>query len=128
MESNNIDINSDIGTQIRKKREEKGWSQTELANKVFLTQQSISKIERGEMLPSLDKIADFIRILGISVYIPPEKLEEKVITHEITNTKNCRGKKPDLSQTISKIRQFFVFYKKKYKDYKKIRFFVWLVR
>ena len=90
MESNNIDINSDIGTQIRKKREEKGWSQTELANKVFLTQQSISKIERGEMLPSLDKIADFIRILGISVYIPPEKLEEKVITHEITNTKNCK--------------------------------------
>ena len=49
-----------------------------------------TKIERGLILPSPDKMIDFIRLLGISVYVPPEKLEEKVVTNEISDTKDCK--------------------------------------
>ena len=39
MEENNL-INSNIGLQIKKEREKKGWTQTELGEKVFVSQQT----------------------------------------------------------------------------------------
>lgn len=51
----------DIGFRIQKLREEKGYSQDQLAEKLFVSRQTISNYERNKSQPSLEmleKIAD----------------------------------------------------------------------
>ena len=53
-----------LGENIRRIRESRGLSQSELAEKVELQKQNISSFERGVKIPSLEKlvaIADALR-------------------------------------------------------------------
>ncbi len=79
---------------IRKFRNERGLTQTELASKIGVSRSTIAKYETGERIPSLltlKKIADYLKIplseLGINL---PDGL--KIITIEeaaIENFKDC---------------------------------------
>ena len=60
MESNNI------GKRIAQLRKEKGWSQTELAEKLNVTDKAVSKWERGGM-PSVDLFPKLSRIFNVSI-------------------------------------------------------------
>lgn len=58
---------SDLAEKIKKLRQERGWSQDYLAEKVGIGQQYISKYESGKLSPSfktLEKLAD---TFGVSV-------------------------------------------------------------
>ena len=53
-----------LGENIRRMREERGLSQSELAEKIELQKQIVSAFERGVKTPSLEKlvaIADVLR-------------------------------------------------------------------
>lgn len=50
-------------TELRKKQ---GWSQEELANKLDISRQSVSKWESGGAMPDLDKIIKLSSIFGVS--------------------------------------------------------------
>ena len=52
--------------QLRKAREEKGLTQTELAEKLGQTQSFISKVERGERRLDVVELRSFCLALGIS--------------------------------------------------------------
>ena len=55
----------DSGKIITRAREEKGWSQTDLANNSGISRVMIGKYERGEAIPSLEaakKIADAFEV------------------------------------------------------------------
>ena len=55
----------DSGKIIARTREEKGWSQSELAEKCEVSRVMIGKYERGEAIPSLEaakKIADALEV------------------------------------------------------------------
>lgn len=57
-----------LGTQIRKRRQELGWSQEELANKMgYASKTTINKIELGINDIPQSKIMKFAEVLGISV-------------------------------------------------------------
>lgn len=57
-----------LGTQIRKRRRELGWSQEELANKMgYASKTTINKIELGINDIPQSKIMKFAEVLGISV-------------------------------------------------------------
>lgn len=43
----------EFGEQLRKAREDKGMTQQNLADKIFVTRQSVSRWERGERYPDL---------------------------------------------------------------------------
>ncbi|WP_347814679.1 helix-turn-helix domain-containing protein [Leptospira noguchii] len=45
-----------LGTNIRSLRSKKGWSQTELAEKIGVHLTHINRIENGKYLPSLDTV------------------------------------------------------------------------
>lgn len=51
--------------RVREQREQKGWSQAELARRAGVAQSMISRLERGQLqsvhLPTLEKLA---RVLG----------------------------------------------------------------
>lgn len=57
-----------LGTQIRKRRQELGWSQEELANKMgYASKTTINKIELGINDIPQSKIMKFAEVLGVSV-------------------------------------------------------------
>lgn len=49
----NIQFNKQFGQYVKKKRLELNWSQAELASKVGNNYQNISRMERGEISPTL---------------------------------------------------------------------------
>lgn len=61
----NKQFNKQFGQYVRKKRLESNWSQAELASKVGNNYQNISRMERGEISPTLFwcyKLADAFEI------------------------------------------------------------------
>ena len=58
-------IGENIGGKIRKLREEKGWSQSDLAAEMGLTYKYISKLETGDRNPSRATVAKLAVVLGV---------------------------------------------------------------
>lgn len=56
-------IFADKVVQLRKKS---GWSQEELAEKLNVTRQSVSKWEGAQSIPDLEKILQLAQIFGVS--------------------------------------------------------------
>ena len=47
-------------------RKQKGWSQEELAEKLMVTRQAVSKWESAQSMPDLDKLVQLSEALGVS--------------------------------------------------------------
>jgi transcriptional regulator with XRE-family HTH domain len=56
-----------IGDDIRKLRAEKGMTQKEIADRLFVTAQAVSRWENGEVEPSLNTITELAKIFEVSV-------------------------------------------------------------
>lgn len=56
------------GMMVRYHREDKGWTQQQLAGFLGLASKaSVSQIESGEVIPSGDKLVDLARLFGVTV-------------------------------------------------------------
>lgn len=55
-----------IGTKIAQRRKDLGLTQSEFAEKMNVTRQTVSRWENGSILPDVDKIADIAAILDVS--------------------------------------------------------------
>ena len=55
-----------IGDQIKKFRTKQGMTQQNLADKLFVTAQAVSRWENGEVEPSLSTITNMAKIFGVS--------------------------------------------------------------
>jgi DNA-binding XRE family transcriptional regulator len=62
-----VDLKLDLGTKIRAAREVKRLSQEQLAEMIDRTPESISNIERGRTLPSLDTAQALCLHLGLKL-------------------------------------------------------------
>lgn len=66
-----------LSEKITTLRKQKGWSQEELAEKLGISRQSVSKWESTASLPDLDKIIKMSDIFGVSTdYLLKDELEE----------------------------------------------------
>lgn len=64
-------------------RKKNGWSQEELAEKLNVTRQSVSKWEGAQSVPDLDRILQMSRIFGVSTdYLLRDELEEEEYSEE----------------------------------------------
>ena len=71
-------IFADKVVQLRKKS---GWSQEELAEKLNVTRQSVSKWEGAQSIPDLEKILQLAQIFGVSTdYLLKDELAESEYT------------------------------------------------
>ena len=80
-----------IGNQIKKYREQLKISQEELADKIFVTRQTISNWELGETSPNPDQLKLLSKALNISI---DELLENDVnglLMEKISNTEKLAG-------------------------------------
>ena len=57
---------NELGNKIAKKRKDLGITQTEFADQLSVTRQTVSRWEAGTVMPDIDKISDIANILGVS--------------------------------------------------------------
>lgn len=77
--------------QLVELRQIAGLSQEDLAGKLFVTRQAISKWERGEVAPDLNKIERIAEVLGVSTEIllfGKEQLAEVQVGSHVEERKN----------------------------------------
>lgn len=72
-------------------RKKCAWSQEELAEKMNVSRQSISKWEGGQSVPDLDKILKLCQVFGVSTdYLLKEEMEESEIKEDVYEPANLR--------------------------------------
>ncbi len=57
---------NEMGNKIAQKRKDLGLTQTEFAEKLNVTRQTVSRWEAGTVMPDIDKISDIADVLGVS--------------------------------------------------------------
>lgn len=63
-----MDKNTDmIAANVKALREEKGWTQAELGERLFVSDKLVSKWERGESVPDTDTVVRLAELAGKSV-------------------------------------------------------------
>ena len=73
-------LDAHVGQRIRDKRNERGMSQTEVANALGVTFQQVRKYERGTNRVGASRLYDLSRILNVPVQIFFEGLESQADT------------------------------------------------
>lgn len=72
-----------FGEKIKSERKRRGWSQEELAEKLYVSRQSVSKWENGQHYPSIETIIKTSDLFGITIdelLRSDEELTKKVIS------------------------------------------------
>ena len=71
-----------IGEKLSKLRKENGISQEELAEKLNISRQAISKWENNESLPDTENLIAIAKLFNVSIdFLVPEAIELLVITN-----------------------------------------------
>ncbi|GAA0466660.1 helix-turn-helix transcriptional regulator [Alkalibacillus silvisoli] len=68
--------------KLKNERQKKGWSQEGLAEKLYVSRQSVSKWENGQNYPSIEIIINLSDLFGVTIdelLRNDEELKEKVI-------------------------------------------------
>lgn len=68
--------------RLKKEREKKGWSRAELAEKIYVSRQSVSKWETSKNYPSIEIIIKLSDLFGITIdelLRSDEELKKKVV-------------------------------------------------
>ncbi|MFD1953158.1 helix-turn-helix domain-containing protein [Paenibacillus thailandensis] len=71
-----------FGEKLKTERKKRGWSQEELAEKLFVSRQSVSKWENGQNYPSIEIIIKVSDLFGLTIdelLRSDEELTRKVI-------------------------------------------------
>ena len=96
-----------LAEKITEERKKNGWSQEELAEKLGVSRQAVSKWERAESSPSVDNLLDLARLYGITVDEMLNTDGDRVVIKTQNNTKkDIKGK---LKSLISKANDFGIY-------------------
>ena len=67
-----------LGEKIARKRKDLGLTQTDFAEKLSVSRQTVSRWEAGSVFPDIDKITDIASLLGVSCdYLLKDDIDEE---------------------------------------------------
>lgn len=109
-----------LADKIINLRKKNGWSQEELAHKLGVSRQSVSKYEGAQAVPDLDKILKLSQIFGVTTdYLIKDEMEEEIYTGEDSYEED----KPQYKVTMEMASDFLQIIKE---AAKRIAFATWL--
>jgi len=80
-----------LADKIINLRKKCAWSQEELAEKMNVSRQSISKWESGQSVPDLDKILKLCQLFGVSTdYLLKDEIEESEVAVDVYEPANVK--------------------------------------
>lgn len=88
-----------IGEKVSRLRRERKWTQSELADKAGITQNQVSRIEKGKTRPRGSTIQGLADALGVE----PEDLENNPIFEEESPVAKMAQEDPDLAALFAQI-------------------------
>ena len=99
-----------IGKYIAGKRKALGMTQKQLAEKLNMSDKSVSKWERGICLPDVSVYMELCEILGISIneFLAGEDVEKKSEDNIIQVTKDSKKKQKNLKSILAVVTTFAV--------------------
>lgn len=93
----------EIGTKIAQARREQGITQLELADRMSVTRQTVSRWETGAAVPDIEKVADLAEILQVSCdYLLKGNLLSKDAVVSV-ESKDASGSKNSVTRLLSGI-------------------------
>lgn len=95
-----------LGLKIKKVREIKGYSQEYISTQMGITQNSYSKIERGETNLSVNKLIEICKILDIEMSTLLN-FDEKMVFNNCTQSGNFGENNTFVYNTIDKIQELY---------------------
>ena len=66
---------NNVGPALRRIRVMKGLTQSEVAERALVTDSSISKIENGHRIPTLEVVIDLLRAMNYELSIAPKEAD-----------------------------------------------------
>ena len=93
-------VDTHVGQRIRDKRNERGMSQTEVANALGVTFQQVQKYERGTNRVSASRLFDLSRILSVPVQYFFEGLNNQTTPIEKEDDNVIHLMKPDTVELV----------------------------
>ena len=80
-----------LAEKIINERKKNGWSQEELADKLGVSRQSVSKWESAQSVPDLQRILDMSKIFGVSTdYLLKDDIENVIPSEEVDTDSSLR--------------------------------------
>lgn len=75
-----------LADKIIRLRKKNGWSQEELADKMFVSRQAVSKWEGAQTVPDVEKLLMLSRLFGVTTdYLLKDEIEDEEFTEENDN-------------------------------------------
>ena len=91
-------------------RKKCGWSQEDLAEKMNVSRQSISKWEGAQSVPDLDKILKLCQVFGVSTdYLLKDELEEPELQEDIYEPTNVKHITAEYANEFMDIKKRYSF-------------------
>lgn len=95
-----------LANKIINLRKKCAWSQEELAEKMNVSRQSISKWESGQSVPDLDKILKLCQLFGVSTdYLLKEEMEEYEVAVDVYEPANVKHVSAEEAHTFMEMKK-----------------------
>lgn len=76
-----------LADKIIRLRKKNGWSQEELAEKMNVSRQAVSKWEGAQTVPDLGKVLQLSQLFGVTTdYLLKDEIEDEEFTDDVENT------------------------------------------
>ena len=80
-----------LADKIIRLRKKNGWSQEELANKMNVSRQAVSKWEGAQTIPDIEKILQMSKLFGVTTdYLLKDEIEEEEFTGDVAESSEKR--------------------------------------
>ena len=120
----------DLGKKILKLRKEKGWTQQDLAEKLYITDKAVSKWEQGLGLPDIQNLVNLSKLFNVSIdsLLKEDEPAEEEVRMSIAEDKNVFISAHTHAEFLN------VLLGKKYKNYMKCTYrfdkdnLIWMIR
>lgn len=103
----------DLGQVLKESRNEAGLSQSDVAESIHVSRQSISKWENNTQMPDISRVRDMAHLYGLTIDGLMEKMEESAAKHKTENDGKANPANEPVHKLMDDLKAEYVTVKQK---------------